>query len=75
METNKVKTTIDPVISVNSSVGSTMGPLRTQSPVPTNYRLARRPNGELILQGAYFWQQGQDYGHEWRNIPTVELDV
>lgn len=40
---------------------------------PVAYRLARR-NGELILQGAYQWQQGSMGGHEWRDIPIVELD-
>ena len=40
---------------------------------PAAYRLARR-NGELILQGAYRWQQGSMGGHEWVDIPIVELD-
>lgn len=37
------------------------------------YRLARR-KGELILQGAYRWQQGSMSGFEWRDIPIVDLD-
>lgn len=37
------------------------------------YRLARR-NGELILQGAYRSLQTPMGGHEWRDIPIVELD-
>ena len=37
------------------------------------YRFARR-KGELILQGAYRWQQGLMSGFEWRDIPIIELD-
>lgn len=48
-------------------------PARVESNDPTAYRLARR-NGELILQGAYRWQQGSMGGFEWRDIPIVELD-
>ena len=40
---------------------------------PAAYRLARR-KGELILQGAYRWQQGSMSGFEWRDIPIIELD-
>jgi len=51
----------------------TIAPARVESGDPVAYRLARR-NGELILQGAYHWQQGSSGGHEWRDIPIVELD-
>ncbi len=37
------------------------------------YRFARR-KGELILQGAYRWQQGSMSGFDWRDIPIIELD-
>lgn len=47
--------------------------VRVEKLSPDGYRLARKPNGELILQGAYMWQQGRDYGHEWCDIPTVDL--
>lgn len=46
---------------------------RVESNDPAAYRLARR-SGELILQGAYRWQQGSMAGFEWRDIPIVELD-
>ena len=48
------------------------GAARIENQTPTNYRLARKPNGELVLQSAYQWQQGRDYGHTWRDIQTVE---
>lgn len=38
------------------------------------YRLARC-NGELVLQGCFFWRQGSEGGHEWRDIPVVDLDA
>lgn len=40
---------------------------------PSIYRLGRR-NGELVLQGAFFWSCGIESGHEWRDIPIVDLD-
>ena len=47
--------------------------LRTESMSPVGYRLARKPNGEVVLQGAYEWGQGSYGGYEWRDIETVEL--
>ena len=47
------------------------GTVRIGKTIPDVYRLARKPDGELVLQGAYFWQEGNINGHEWRDIPTV----
>ena len=47
---------------------------RIEDNVARAYRLARR-NGELVLQACFQWTQGTDYGHEWRDVPTVDLDV
>jgi hypothetical protein len=38
---------------------------------PHNFRLAQYPDGNKRLQGAYQWSQGQQWGIEWRDIPTV----
>lgn len=46
---------------------------RMESREPSSYRLARKPNGDVVLQGAYRWTEGQMHGHTWRDIPTVEL--
>lgn len=55
---------------------ATIAPARTEKPVPDAYRLARKPDGTLVLQGAYMWQEGWNtYGHEWRDIPTVDVDA
>jgi hypothetical protein len=40
---------------------------------PTAWRLARR-NGELFLQAGSFWTQGREFGIEWNDVPTVNLD-
>ena len=40
---------------------------------PTAWRLASR-NGELILQAGSIWIQGREFGIEWNDLPTVDLD-
>jgi len=55
---------------------ATTAPTRTEKTSPDGYRLAKKPDGTLVLQGAYFWQEGWNtYGHEWRDIPTVDLET
>jgi len=49
-----------------------IGPARVTDP-PTAWRLARR-NGELILQAGSIWTQGREFGIEWNDQPTVDLD-
>ena len=55
-------------------IGET-APVRTERTAPDAYRLGKKPNGELVLQGAYMWEEGNKYGHEWREIPTVDIDA
>ena len=50
------------------------GPIRIESKSPAEYRLARKPDGTLILQGAYMWHDGYNSGHEWREIPIVDIE-
>ena len=51
-----------------------VAPGRAESTTPCAYRLAKIPDGELVLQGSYVWHEGwNNSGHEWRDIPTVEL--
>lgn len=47
---------------------------RVESGTPASYRLARKPDGELILQGAFQWSEGCNNGIEWRDIPTLILE-
>ena len=49
-------------------------PAKVEDGMAKAYRLARR-NGKLVLQGCFQWTCGLDYGHEWRDIPVVDLDV
>jgi len=46
-----------------------------ESSNPTQYRLAQKKDGTLVLQGAFQWHQG-DIGDciGWKDIPTVKLD-
>lgn len=54
---------------------ATVAAARVEEGSPRAYRLGKR-GGELVLQGAFFWHQGFDKGgHEWRDIPIVDLDA
>ena len=47
---------------------------KTEEGQPRHYRLGRR-NGELVLQGAFYWRLGcRESGYEWRDIPIIDLD-
>ncbi len=60
---------------VNDSMAMSGGSSgRFEDPNPKFYRLARKKDGSIILQGAYVWHGGNGYGHEWREIPIVELE-
>lgn len=41
---------------------------------PSNFRLRRDLDGELILQGEYRWAKGFSSGSEWRDIEVVVDD-
>jgi hypothetical protein len=50
---------------------------RIENMLPTEYRLARLPSGETVLQGRFFWQEsgfGGEHGYEWRTLETVEIE-
>ena len=46
-------------------------PARVEKGAPAGYRLVKKPNGEMVLQGMFCWYEGSKHGHEWRDIPTV----
>lgn len=48
---------------------------RVQEGKPSQYRLARKKDGSLILQGGYFWYEGTETGISWEEIPIVDLDT
>lgn len=39
---------------------------------PINYRLAKKEDGTLILQGCFHWRQGTSGGQEWKDLETVD---
>lgn len=56
------------------SVSVTAGNIVSVKNSPDHYRLAKKQDGTLVLQGAYFWQDSNNvYGHDWRDIETVIL--
>ena len=46
---------------------------RFESIKPSDYRLAKKLDGTLILQGYYAWQEGTLNGGDWKEIPTVYI--
>ena len=48
--------------------------VKSVSSNPLGYRLAKKPDGTLILQCAYQWWTEKDSGIEWEEIPTVEVE-
>lgn len=59
-------------ITDTSGSGFAITAYRTEKTSPEEYRLARKVDGTLVLQGAFFWQEHDRCGYEWRDIPTVE---
>lgn len=47
-------------------------PTVTRDNAPTSYRLLKKTTGELVLQGAFFWQEegSERAGFEWRELKT-----
>lgn len=48
--------------------------VKTDHGPPVQYRLAKDPYGDLILQGLCRFQLDGEYGEEWREIPTVNIN-
>ena len=47
-------------------------PARIEYGTPSAYRLCRKKSGDLVLQGAFGWEEGATHGYEWRDIPEVQ---
>lgn len=69
-KTNDITTLID---GSGFHVSMSTSSIRTESTIPYAYRLAKKQDGTLVLQGAYVWQEHPKSGHEWREIETVDL--
>jgi hypothetical protein len=50
---------------------------RIENMLPTEYRLARLPGGETVLQGRFFWQEsgfGGLHGYDWKTLETAVIE-
>ena len=61
--------TVKPMIVVGTRPDMSM--MKTGSTKPESYRLFKKKNGELVLQGMYTWTDGNNkFGYDWKEIPT-----
>lgn len=44
---------------------------RVRSNQPVAYRLMQKADGTMVLQGAFYWTEGSNGGHDWEDIPTI----
>jgi hypothetical protein len=44
---------------------------KVRSNQPVAYRLMQKEDGTLVLQGAFYWIEGSNGGHDWEDIPTI----
>jgi hypothetical protein len=53
--------------------------IRTESSIPFKYRLVRKEDGELVLQGEFKFEVFENnfsyskVGSTWRDIPTIDF--
>jgi len=45
---------------------------KVRSNQPVAYRLVQKVDGTLVLQGAFYWTEGSNGGHDWEDIPTIK---
>ena len=65
---------IKDMLNIKSTSIGTIGPVKSESLIPSSYRLAYTPEGEMVLQGAFHWTQGFAMGgFVWKTIPTELL--
>jgi hypothetical protein len=61
----------DRLVAGQYTAGVKPDSVRIERHFPTAYRLARYPDGTLVLQGKIDWWEGALTGHTWRTLPTV----
>ena len=44
---------------------------KVRSNQPVAYRLLQKLDGTIVLQGAFYWTEGSNGGHDWEDIPTI----
>ena len=50
---------------------SNIGAAKVRSNQPVAYRLMQKADGTMVLQGAFYWTEGSNGGHDWEDIPTI----
>ncbi len=60
----------EPSITDTDGSISFIGAARVERAAPIAYRLMKKRDGTLVLQGCYYWTLGPAIGFEWRDIPT-----
>lgn len=50
---------------------SNIAAAKVRSNQPVAYRLVQKVDGTLVLQGAFYWTEGSNGGHDWEDIPTI----
>ncbi len=60
------------IAALNPEAASANASTRVRDSAPTSYRLLKRSNGELVLQGGFLWHEvgTENAGFEWRDIRT-----
>lgn len=56
---------------MNNKITIDLSPARVEHGVASGFRLCKKLNGDLVLQGCFQWSQGTEGGFEWRDLPTV----
>ena len=59
-------------LTTTISLSKTTVAAHVESTIPSGYRLMKKKDDTIVLQGAYHWSEGFKDGHEWRDIPTIE---
>lgn len=64
--------TLGNVADYKVTTGTILQCPRTTSSIPSGYRLARKSNGEYVLQAAYVWSEGLiRSGIDWHDTVTI----
>ena len=74
-EDKKDLTVIGRIDSIVVNTKSNNDAVKVEQNIPTAYRLARKKDGTIVLQGAYQWSQGLQGGFEWREVQMVDFDT
>lgn len=59
---------------MNFSIKNSQLAAKVEEAFPRRYRLAQCHNGQIKLQGEFFWYNESGRGSEWKDMPAVVLD-